>query len=165
MSTDAKMSGDALDDYVELSVQSPDVPNGLTFDSSPLTFRYEVGKATTVTRMLHNPTEYKIFFKVKTTSPKLYSTKPSVSFVDPMSTKQLQIIRQPQIHCPSEDPGDKFLLLWVSLPSYVKDVSAEAFDPSTNRGLCQNKLQTELIAPQSSQTSRNLDVGERTRDE
>ncbi len=146
MSTDTQVACDTAGDQAGVSMQSTQNTRGLEMDCTPLTFCCEFRKATTVTRSLHNPTKDKIFFKVKTTAPRMYCVRPSVSFVEPRSRKELRIIRQREEKCASgtTDPRDKFLVLWVSLPKYVKDVSSEAFDATMNHGLCRIQLRTKL---------------------
>ena len=65
--------------------------DGLQIHPSELKFRFELKKNIPVTVSLHNPTGERIAFKVKTTSPKKYCVLPSSGFVEPNSTKDVQV--------------------------------------------------------------------------
>ena len=134
-------------DCIEMSVQSSHT--GLQVDQTLLTFRCQLGKKATVTRVLRNSTDDKIFFKVMTTAPTPYLVRPSKSIIDPQSVKELQFITCPQqtSSSHSEDPKDKFVVSWVSLPLFVSEVSAEAFDVNLNISLLHLVFQTMLILP------------------
>ena len=66
----------------------------LQISPTELKFRLELKKNIPVTLSLHNPGTERVGFKVKTTSPKKYCVRPSSGFVDPGTTKDVQVIMQ-----------------------------------------------------------------------
>jgi hypothetical protein len=83
---------------------------------------------------LQNPSDARIAFKVKTTSPKKYSVRPSSGIVEPGSSKEVQVIMQPQKEMPASfaECKDKFLVQCISLglDSSIKETSSDMFDSS-----------------------------------
>lgn len=122
---------------------------GLQIDPTELTFRFELRKIIPVTLSLHNPTGERIAFKVKTTNPKKYCVRPSSGFVDPQTTKDVQVIMQAQREYPTNmaDCKDKFLVQWVSQPQHIQEITAETFDTTVNRDVRQARLRVNLIGP------------------
>ena len=122
---------------------------GLQIDPTELTFRFELRKIIPVTLSLHNPTNEKIAFKVKTTNPKKYCVRPSSGFVDPETTKDVQVIMQAQREYPSNlaDCKDKFLVQWVNLQPHIQEITAETFDAAVNKDVRQARLRVNLIGP------------------
>lgn len=122
---------------------------GLQIDPTELTFRFELRKIIPVTLSLHNPTGERIAFKVKTTNPKKYCVRPSSGFVDPQTTKDVQVIMQAQREYPANmaDCKDKFLVQWVSLPPHIQEITAETFDTTINKDVRQARLRVNLIGP------------------
>lgn len=55
---------------------------------------------------LSNPTDQRVAFKVKTTAPKKYCVKPSNGFVEPNSTRDVQVVMQPQREYPASFVGE-----------------------------------------------------------
>lgn len=122
---------------------------GLQIDPTELTFRFELRKIIPVTLSLHNPTGDRIAFKVKTTNPKKYCVRPSSGFVDPQTTKDVQVIMQAQREYPANmaDCKDKFLVQWVNLPAHIQEITAETFDTTVNKDVRQARLRVNLIGP------------------
>lgn len=114
-----------------------------------LKFRFELRKTIPVTLSLTNPTNDRVAFKVKTTSPKKYCVRPSSGFVEPNSSKDVQVIMQAQREYPPSltDCKDKFLVQSVRMSADVKDVSPEAFDATKNKDIRQTKLRVILVGP------------------
>lgn len=60
-----------------------------------------------MTLTLQNPTGDRVAFKVKTTSPKKYCVRPSNGFVEPNSSKDVQVILQAQREMPASLAGEQ----------------------------------------------------------
>ena len=67
--------------------------------------RFELRKNVPCTLTLQNPTGERVAFKVKTTSPKKYCVRPSSGFVEPGSSKEVQVIMQAQREYPPSLAG------------------------------------------------------------
>ena len=87
-----------------------------------LKFRFELRKSIPVTLTLKNPGSERIAFKVKTTSPKKYCVRPSSGYVEPGTTKEVQVILQAQREQPQflGDCKDKFLIQTVPINSEIR---------------------------------------------
>eukprot|EP00891_Asterochloris_glomerata_P006534 jgi/Astpho2/6534/Aster-07318 len=121
----------------------------LQISPTELKFRLELKKNIPVTLSLHNPGTERVGFKVKTTSPKKYCVRPSSGFVDPGTTKDVQVIMQAQREYPGNlaECKDKFLVQWVKVDNDVKDVLPDAFDAGKNKEIKQSKLRVTLVGP------------------
>lgn len=122
---------------------------GLKVNPSELKFRFELRKNIPVTLSLQNPSDYRVAFKVKTTSPKKYCVRPSSGIVEPGATKDIQVIMQPQREAPPSlaDCKDKFLVQSVIMEGTEIDVTPEMFDPTRGSKIKQSKLRVVLIGP------------------
>lgn len=120
----------------------------LSITPSELKFRFQLGKNIPTIISLHNPTSWRIAFKVKTTSPKKYCVRPSSGFIDPNGTKDVEIIMQAQKEYPPDlgNCRDKFLLQSTVAPS-GDEVSSEMFDKSKNKEVRESKLRVHLEGP------------------
>lgn len=67
--------------------------------------RFELRKNIPVTLTLQNPSDERVAFKVKTTSPKKYCVRPSSGIVEPKSSKEVQVIMQAQREYPPSFAG------------------------------------------------------------
>jgi hypothetical protein len=96
---------------------------------------------------LTNVTDERVAFKVKTTSPKKYCVRPSSGIIEPGSTKEVQVIMQPQREAPAAfgDCKDKFQVQCAKVDGAAKEVTAEMFEAS--REVRQTKLRVALVAP------------------
>lgn len=123
--------------------------NFVVVSPAELKFRFELKKNIPVTLTLQNPTSDKVAFKVKTTSPKKYCVRPSHGFVDPNSSKEVQVIMQQQREYPANfaDCKDKFLVQCVKAPADAKEVGADLFDASKSKDIRQTKLRVVLVGP------------------
>lgn len=120
----------------------------LQVSPTELKFKFELRKNIPVILSLTNPTDEKIAFKVKTTSPKMYCVRPSSGFVEPKTNMQVQVIRQAQKEMPAlGDTKDKFLVQSTRVASSVSEISSELFDTSKNNGVSQIKLRVLLTGP------------------
>lgn len=120
----------------------------LQVSPTELKFKFELRKNIPVILSLTNPTDEKIAFKVKTTSPKMYCVRPSSGFVEPKTSMQVQVIRQAQKEMPAlGDTKDKFLVQSTRVASSVSDVSSDLFDTSKNSRVSQVKLRVLLTGP------------------
>ncbi|KAL6781127.1 hypothetical protein ACKKBG_A09935 [Auxenochlorella protothecoides x Auxenochlorella symbiontica] len=129
--------------------------NFVNVSPSELKFRFELKKNTPVTLTLQNPSGDRVAFKVKTTSPKKYCVRPSNGFVEPNSSKDVQVILQAQREMPASlaDCKDKFLIQCVKLPgslpeqNEIKEITSDLFDTSRVKDIRQTKLRVVLVAP------------------
>ncbi|KAG2218514.1 hypothetical protein INT45_004116 [Circinella minor] len=64
--------------------------------------------------ILRNSSNQVLAFKVKTTSPQIYSVRPNVGFIEPLGTVQILVNRQAEQNAPQECK-DKFLILSTPL--------------------------------------------------
>ncbi|KAI7855976.1 PapD-like protein [Circinella umbellata] len=64
--------------------------------------------------ILRNSSNQVLAFKVKTTSPQVYSVRPNVGFIEPLGTVQILVNRQAEQDAPQECK-DKFLILSTPL--------------------------------------------------
>ena len=121
----------------------------LQVSPSELKFRFELRKTIPVTLSLTNPTNDRVAFKVKTTSPKKYCVRPSSGFVEPNSSKDVQVIMQAQREYPPSlaDCKDKFLVQSVKVTGDTKEVTGDSFDASKNKDIRQQKLRVVLVGP------------------
>lgn len=74
--------------------------------------RFELKKSIPVALTLSNPTDQRVAFKVKTTAPKKYCVKPSNGFVEPGSTRDVQVVMQPQREYPASFAGEQAEAAW-----------------------------------------------------
>lgn len=121
-----------------------------TLQVSPteLKFKFELRKNIPVILSLTNPTDEKMAFKVKTTSPKMYCVRPSSGFVEAKSNLQVQVIRQAQKEIPAlGDTKDKFLVQSTRVASSVAEIVPELFDSTKNSKVSQVKLRVVLTGP------------------
>lgn len=120
----------------------------LVITPAELKFRFQLGKNIPTTISLHNPTSERFGFKVKTTSPKKYCVRPSSGFIDPKSTKDVEIIMQLQKEYPPDlgNCRDKFLVQSVISPDGA-EVTSEMFDKSKNKDVRESKLRVHLEGP------------------
>lgn len=79
--------------------------------------RFELKKNTPVTLTLQNPSGDRVAFKVKTTSPKKYCVRPSNGFVEPNSSKDVQVILQAQREMPASLAGGAWVSMCVGITS------------------------------------------------
>lgn len=120
----------------------------LSITPSELKFRFQLGKNIPTTMSLHNPTRWRIAFKVKTTSPKKYCVRPSSGFITPNGTKDVEIIMQSQKEYPPDlgNCRDKFLLQSVIAPA-GDEVTSDMFDKSKFKDVHESKLRVHLEGP------------------
>ncbi|GAB4818421.1 hypothetical protein N2152v2_005467 [Parachlorella kessleri] len=123
--------------------------NFLIVSPTELKFRFELRKNIPVTLTLQNPTDERVAFKVKTTSPKKYCVRPSSGIVEPSSSKEVQVIMQAQRDYPASfaDCKDKFLIQCVKTSSDAADVTPEMFDSTKVKDIRQSKLRVVLVGP------------------
>lgn len=122
---------------------------GLQIEPTELTFRFELRKIIPVTLSLHNPTNERIAFKVKTTNPRKYCVRPSSGIVEPEATRDVQVIMQAQREYPTNmaDCKDKFLVQWSAMLPGILEVTPEMFDTDVNKELRQARLRVTLVGP------------------
>lgn len=120
----------------------------LQVSPTELKFKFELRKNIPVILSLTNPTDEKMAFKVKTTSPKMYCVRPSSGFVEPKTNMQVQVIRQAQKEMPAlGDTKDKFLVQSTRVASSVSEITSDLFDASKNQRVSQVKLRVLLTGP------------------
>lgn len=120
----------------------------LQVSPTELKFKFELRKNIPVILSLTNPTDEKVAFKVKTTSPKMYCVRPSSGFVEPKTNMQVQVIRQAQKEMPAlGDTKDKFLVQSARVASSVSEIASDLFDTSKNNHVSQVKLRVLLTGP------------------
>jgi hypothetical protein len=126
-------------------------PMGEFLQLSPpeLRFRFELRKNIPVTLSLTNNGEERIAFKVKTTSPKKYCVRPSTGYVDPGSSKDVQVIMQAQREYPPSlnDCKDKFLVQSLKIDSKTTEITPELFEAASGKDIKQSKLRVVLVGP------------------
>ncbi|KAK7498061.1 hypothetical protein BaRGS_00010649 [Batillaria attramentaria] len=65
---------------------------------------------------LTNPTDKRIYFKVKTTAPKCYCVRPNTGILEPKETATVAVMLQPFEHEPSGKATLKFMVLSMYAP-------------------------------------------------
>ncbi len=121
----------------------------LQISPADLRFRFEPRKNIPITLSLHNPTQDRIAFKVKTTSPKKYCVRPSSGFVEPSSSRDVQVIMQAQKEFTGQgECKDKFLVQYVfAAPDVTEAHAGELFENGRASNVKQAKLRVVLQGP------------------
>ncbi|XP_026472666.1 vesicle-associated membrane protein-associated protein B/C [Ctenocephalides felis] len=73
---------------------------------------------------LINPSEKKVFFKIKTTAPKKYCVRPNSGAVDPKGVIEVAICLQPFKYDPQEKNKHKFMVQTVIAPEGETNIEA-----------------------------------------
>ncbi|XP_051019251.1 vesicle-associated membrane protein-associated protein A-like [Acomys russatus] len=73
---------------------------------------------------LHNPSERKVCFKVKSTNPHLYCVRPNSGVIEPGSTVTVEAMLQPFNYDASQEVKHKFMVQTVFAPPDTSDLEA-----------------------------------------
>lgn len=111
-----------------------------------LKFRFQLNKQLPAAISIHNPTNERLAFKVKTTTPKKYVVRPSSGVVEPRSTANVQVIMQGQKEIPADfsQCKDKFLVQVKALEP-GEEVSQDTF--KAVKGIKDTKIRVVLEGP------------------
>ncbi|XP_078042137.1 VAMP-associated protein 33kDa isoform X2 [Augochlora pura] len=77
--------------------------------------------------LLTNPTNHKVYFKIKTTAPKRYCVRPNGGMILPRKKSQISVTLQPFDFDPAEKNKHKFMVQSLICPSGMDD-NRDAYD-------------------------------------
>lgn len=102
------------------------VPQILTIEpDNELVFRGPFQDVVTTILKLHNPSDKKVCFKVKTTAPKRYCVRPNCGLIDPSDNVNVAVMLQPfDYKDPNENKRHKFLVQSVVPTGEIAEISA-----------------------------------------
>ncbi|CAH0546692.1 unnamed protein product [Brassicogethes aeneus] len=90
-----------------------------------LKFRGPFNVSVTSYMKLHNPSDKKVLFKIKTTAPKKYCVRPNSGTINPNTSIEIAITLQPFVYDPAEKNKHKFMVQTVFAPD--GEVTLEPF--------------------------------------
>lgn len=132
----------------------------LQIDPPHLTFVFELKKHSCCLVHLTNNASHYVAFKVKTTSPKKYSVRPTVGILNPHGTCDFTVTMQAQRTAPPDlNCKDKFLVqsAVVSSETTQDEITSDLFVNDNNgRQVEEKKLRVVLISPSSSPVNGDL---------
>ncbi|KAL6750193.1 PapD-like protein [Haematococcus lacustris] len=113
-----------------------------------LRFRFAINKQLLATVSIHNPSDAKVAFKIKTTAPKKYVVRPSSGVVEPHSSVSVQVIMQAQKEVPPDlqNCKDKFMVQTTALAE-GELLDKETFSKETRRDLREARLRVIMEGP------------------
>lgn len=102
------------------------VPQILTMEpDNELVFRGPFQDVVTTILKLHNPSDQKVCFKVKTTAPKRYCVRPNCGLIESNDNVNVAVMLQPfEYKDPNENKRHKFLVQSVVPTGEIADISA-----------------------------------------
>jgi hypothetical protein len=102
-----------------------------------------------VTLLLTNFSSGKVAYKMKTTSPQKYCVRPSLAFIEPGGSLEVQVIMQEQNVAPLSyaDCKDKFLVQYFRVSNFENNLrlSPEMFYMGKAQNLTQVKLMVDVL--------------------
>lgn len=112
---------------------------------------------------LHNPTDRRVCFKVKTTAPKRYCVRPNSGIVEPKQTVGVAVMLQPFDYDPNEKNKHKFMVQTMFAPDgeINQDTLWKDVNPDS---LMDSKLKCVFELPLDGTTQNNVDVNVSTVD-
>lgn len=124
--------------------------------SAELRFRGPFTDVVTSSLKLTNPSDRRVFFKVKTTAPKRYCVRPNNGTVEPKSSVNVAVMLQPFDYDPSEKNKHKFMVQTMFAPA--DDVVQENVWKDANpENLMDSKLKCVFELPNDGATQNNVD--------
>ncbi|CAH7016921.1 vesicle-associated membrane protein-associated protein A [Phodopus roborovskii] len=117
----------------------------------PKVLKFKGPFTSVVTRRLklRNPSERKVCFKVKSTSPCCYCVRPSSGVVEPGCTVTVAAMLQPFCYDPSQEVKHKFMVQTVFAPSDTSDLGA-VWKEANPSELMDSKLRCVFEIPEES---------------
>ncbi|PSS19621.1 Vesicle-associated protein 2-2, N-terminally processed like [Actinidia chinensis var. chinensis] len=122
----------------------------LEIQPSELKFICESKKPSSCSVQLVNNSNNHVAFKIKTTSPKKYSVRPTTGIIKPISTCDVIVTMQAhRLAPPDMICNDKFLVQSTVVPSGTtdEDITSSLFAKDAGRYVEENKLKVILVSP------------------
>ncbi|XP_020586215.1 vesicle-associated protein 2-1-like isoform X2 [Phalaenopsis equestris] len=120
----------------------------LSIRPEELTFEVELEKQAYCSAKVINNSEHYVAFKVKTTSPRKYLVRPTISVIQPWDTVTLQAQKElpPDLEC-----KDKFLIQSIKLPPHLvfEDIPPDLFNKDDNKVIEECRLSVVYVPARS----------------
>jgi len=111
-----------------------------------LTFQGPFNQAVTSSMKLANPSDKKVYFKIKTTAPKRYCVKPNSGVVVPKSDVQIAVSLQPFEYDPAEKNKHKFMVQSMFAPDGEVDQD-KLWKEADSSEMMDSKLKCVFVMP------------------
>jgi len=117
-----------------------------------LTFQGPFHQAVTSSMKLANPSDKKVYFKIKTTAPKRYCVKPNSGVVVPKSDVQIAVSLQPFDYDPAEKNKHKFMVQSMFAPDGEVDQD-KLWKEADSSEMMDSKLKCVFVMPPGGETN------------
>jgi len=117
-----------------------------------LTFQGPFHQAVTSSMKLQNPSDKKVYFKIKTTAPKRYCVKPNSGVVVPKSEVQIAVSLQPFDYDPAEKNKHKFMVQSMFAPDGQEVDQDKLWKEADSSEMMDSKLKCVFVMPPEANT-------------
>ncbi|XP_013778369.1 vesicle-associated membrane protein-associated protein A-like [Limulus polyphemus] len=123
---------------------------------SELHFKGPFTDVTTSNLTLYNPSEWRVCFKIKTTTPKRYCVRPNSGIIEPKQHMTVSVMLQPFDYDPHEKLKHKFMVQTMIAPE--GDCNLETvWKYANSENLMDSKLRCVFDLPSEEISQNNLD--------
>ncbi|MBN3288130.1 VAPB protein, partial [Polyodon spathula] len=121
-----------------------------------LKFKGPFTDVVTTTLTLTNPSDRKVYFKVKTTAPRRYCVRPNSGVLDPGTSVDVSVMLQPFDYDPNEKSKHKFMVQSLMAPDNVTDMEGVWKDAKPEE-LMDSKLRCVFELPSENEKTHDID--------
>lgn len=121
-----------------------------------LKFKGPFTDVVTTTLTLTNPSDRKVYFKVKTTAPRRYCVRPNSGVLDSGASVDVSVMLQPFDYDPNEKSKHKFMVQSLMAPDNVTDVEG-VWKEAKPEELMDSKLRCVFELPSENEKTHDVD--------
>ncbi|KAK9829787.1 hypothetical protein WJX72_007921 [[Myrmecia] bisecta] len=121
----------------------------LQVSPTELKFKIERGVSSRACLFLHNPSIFRVAFRLRTTNPDAYCCRPTSGIVEPGLVTKVEITLQERKYPDDlDDWNDRFLVVFTAAEWWVKQATALVLDPRSGRFIQGTKVPVALVDAQ-----------------
>ncbi|XP_058846669.1 vesicle-associated membrane protein-associated protein B-like [Acipenser ruthenus] len=121
-----------------------------------LKFKGPFTDVVTTTLLLTNPSDRKVYFKVKTTAPRRYCVRPNSGVLDSGASVDVSVMLQPFDYDPNEKSKHKFMVQSLMAPDNVTDMEG-VWKEAKPEELMDSKLRCVFELPSENEKTHDVD--------
>ncbi|KAK6471668.1 vesicle-associated membrane protein-associated protein B-like [Huso huso] len=121
-----------------------------------LKFKGPFTDVVTTTLTLTNPSDRKVYFKVKTTAPRRYCVRPNSGVLDSGASVDVSVMLQPFDYDPNEKSKHKFMVQSLMAPDNVTDMEG-VWKEAKPEELMDSKLRCVFELPSENEKTHDVD--------
>ncbi|KAK1156303.1 vesicle-associated membrane protein-associated protein B-like [Acipenser oxyrinchus oxyrinchus] len=121
-----------------------------------LKFKGPFTDVVTTTLTLTNPSDRKVYFKVKTTAPRRYCVRPNSGVLDSGTSVDVSVMLQPFDYDPNEKSKHKFMVQSLMAPDNVTDMEG-VWKEAKPEELMDSKLRCVFELPSENEKTHDVD--------